>query len=205
MADYRIASTKLDTIYGEFDFHCFAWGEHEEDHILCLKRATEAQDVLVRLQSACYTAEIFRSRDCDCHEQLHSSLEKIAHEGGLLIYMLCDGRGAGLYQKVKGLELGRTRGLDTSDAYHELGLEQDPRTYDRAVQVLRYFNISTVRLLTNNPRKLKGLEMGGLAVTRVPLEITATPESFPYLETKKNKMGHMLTLGQPRDDRAPRR
>jgi GTP cyclohydrolase II len=110
--------------------------------------------------------------------------------------ILCanDRRGAGLYQKVLGLELGRTGGLDTSEAYRALGLEQDPRTYERVWTVLAYFGIDKVRLLTNNPRKVSGLEQGGIDVIRVPLEISPTPGSHPYLLTKKLKMGHMLKM-----------
>jgi GTP cyclohydrolase II len=108
--------------------------------------------------------------------------------------MLCDGRGAGLYQKVLGLELGRTEGLDTSDAYRALDLEQDPRTYERVWTVLAHFGINKVHLLTNNPRKVSGLEQGGIEVIRVPLEISPTPGSHPYLLTKKLKMGHMLKV-----------
>jgi len=96
----RISSTVLDTHFGEFDFHCFSWSEHEEDNVLALAKRPFPIPSLVRVQSACYTAEIFRSRDCDCHEQLESSLRRIADEGGLLVYMLCDGRGAGLYRKL---------------------------------------------------------------------------------------------------------
>jgi len=91
-----------------------------------------------------------------------------------------------------GLELGRTRGLDTSDAYRELGLPQDPRTYDRVVFVLNHFGIGSVRLLTNNPRKMEGLARGGIEVVREPLQIPPTDHSRPYLETKATKMGHML-------------
>ena len=191
---YKLSHTTLETIYGSFEFSCFSWGTHEEDNILCARNASHAGSPLVRVQSACYTAEIFRSTDCDCHEQLEESLRRIALEGGLLVYMLCDGRGAGLYQKVLGLELGRTKGLDTSDAYRALGLEQDPRTYDRVGQVLNHFGITAVRLLTNNPRKISGLEKFGIAVTREPLEIPATSTSQPYLQTKKQKMGHLLSL-----------
>src|SRR5882724_11022919 len=139
------SNTVLQTRFGTFEFWCFSWGRHEEDNILCLRKPVEIKSMLVRIQSACYTAEIFRSLDCDCHEQLETSLKKISAEGGLLIYMLCDGRGAGLYKKVQGLELGRTHGLDTSDAYRALGLEQDPRSYVRAIEILRYFGITSVR------------------------------------------------------------
>lgn len=148
---------------------------------------------LVRVQSACYTAEIFRSLDCDCHAQLSESQKRIAVEGGYLIYMLCDGRGAGLLNKVKGMQLGLTHGLDTSDAYRHLGVDQDPREYVRAVQILEKFSVTEIRLLTNNPRKVAGINSKQISVNREPLEIKSTPHSAPYLETKAHKMGHMLS------------
>jgi len=190
----KVASTKLKTRHGEFDFHCFAWSEHEEDNVLCLStRLVPGQPSLCRVQSACYTAEIFQSLDCDCHEQLHQSLALIQEKGGVLVYLLCDGRGAGLFTKTLGLELGRVEGLDTSDAYRRLGVPQDPREYSRAAYALSYLGVQTVRLLTNNPRKLAGLSEHGIAVEHVGLEIPATPDSAPYLETKAAKMGHLLS------------
>jgi GTP cyclohydrolase II len=189
----KVASTRLKTAFGEFAFHCFSWGEHEEDNVLCMSSEKHLTDVpLCRVQSACYTAEIFRSLDCDCHEQLTTSLARIQRDGGLLIYMLCDGRGAGLFTKTLGLELGRTEGLDTSDAYSRLGVKQDPREYSRAAFVLNYFGISKVKLLTNNPRKIEGLAHQGIEVIREHIEIQATPDSSPYLRTKAGKMGHLL-------------
>lgn len=190
----KVASTQLDTKHGKFGFHCFAWSEHEEDNVLCLTKVSiSAEPVLCRVQSACYTAEIFQSLDCDCHEQLHTSLGRIQTEGGALIYLLCDGRGAGLFTKTLGLELGRTEGLDTSEAYSRLGVPQDPRDYARAAHVLSYLGIKHVRLLTNNPRKLLGLATHGIQVDHVSLEIAATPSSAPYLATKAKKMGHLLS------------
>src|ERR1700749_4718898 len=105
---YQHARTEITTEFGTFDFHCFSWGKHEEDNILCLVKLPLPEVPLIRVQSACYTAEIFRSLDCDCHEQLERSLRMIQNEGGIFIYLICDGRGAGLLNKVKGLELGRT-------------------------------------------------------------------------------------------------
>lgn len=196
----KVASTQLSTKHGDFDFHCFAWSEHEEDNVLCITKATKAvEPILCRVQSACYTAEIFQSLDCDCHEQLHTSLARIQAEGGALIYLLCDGRGAGLFTKTLGLELGRTEGLDTSQAYARLGVAQDPREYSRAAHVLSYLGIKHVRLLTNNPRKIAGLAAHGIQVDHVGLEILATPNSAPYLETKAKKMGHMLSQFSVRD------
>jgi GTP cyclohydrolase II len=117
----------------------------------------------------------------------------IQERGGLLVYVLCDGRGAGLFTKTLGLELGRTQGLDTSDAYSRLGVPQDPREYSRVAYVLKALGIRRIRLLTNNPRKLEGLAKHGLEVERMSLEIPATTDSRPYLETKAKKMGHMLS------------
>lgn len=191
-ASFQKASTKLETHYGKFDFICYSWGGHEEDNILCLLNLRGTQNVLTRIQSACYTAEIFRSLDCDCHEQLDESIKRVHLEGGVVIYMLCDGRGAGLLNKVKGLELGRIKGLDTSDAYKELNIPQDPREYSRVVEVLNDLHIGSIRLLTNNPRKVEGVASAGIDVIREPLEITATEHSKNYLQTKTLKMGHLM-------------
>ena len=122
---------QLRTGYGDGRLHCWAFGNHEEDNILALEAPPLVNNALVRVQSACYTGEIFQSLDCDCHEQLERSLMTIFQEGGLLIYMICDGRGAGLLRKIEGLALGQTEGLDTNDAYLKMGLPPDPRTYER--------------------------------------------------------------------------
>lgn len=151
---FELETTKIETKFGNFIFHCFSWGTHEEDNILVLENESIKFAPLVRIQSACYTAEIFRSLDCDCHAQLSKSQQLIASEGGYLIYMLCDGRGAGLLNKVRGLELGRLHGMDTSEAYRHLNIEQDPRNYSKVNEVLNHFKLKEIRLLTNNPRKL---------------------------------------------------
>jgi GTP cyclohydrolase II len=119
----------------------------------------------------------------------------LAHaEGGLVIYMLCDGRGAGLLTKVRGLALGDAEGLNTHDAYVALGVETDPREYERVTVVLSALGVRSIRLLTNNPRKVSGLRSRGLPVERIPLEFEPTEDSRRYLETKKNLMGHLLEL-----------
>ncbi|GGI18271.1 GTP cyclohydrolase II [Oxalicibacterium faecigallinarum] len=187
------SSTTLRTKFGEFKFHCFSWGAHEEDNLLVLENGNFLGHPLVRVQSACYSAEIFRSLDCDCHAQLAKSQQLIAEKGGYLIYMLCDGRGAGLLNKLRGMELGETEGLDTSDAYQKLGIPQDPRDYERVCTVIKYFDLKHILLLTNNPRKVSAIERGGILVDRQPLEIGSTPESRPYLATKSKKMGHLLS------------
>lgn len=187
-----VATTHIETHFGHFQMQCFSWGSHEEDNLLLLSRQGVSAAPLCRVQSACYTGEIFRSLDCDCHAQLAESLERIGAEGGVLVYMLCDGRGAGLLTKVRGLELGRTSGLDTSEAYRALGVPQDPRDYSRAAFALRHAGYNSVRLLTNNPRKVAGLVAHGIDASREPLEIPATEKSAPYLRTKAKKMGHLL-------------
>jgi GTP cyclohydrolase II len=197
MTEFDVEKTTIQTKFGDFLFYCFSWGAHEEDNILVLFNEKYEELPLLRIQSACYTAEIFRSLDCDCHAQLSKSQQLIASEGGLLIYMLCDGRGAGLLNKIKGMELGRTHDLDTSDAYRHLGLEQDPREYQRASDILSYLNISSVKLLTNNPRKIEGLRTTGVTVQRKSLEVESTVNSESYLKTKATKMGHMLSEFNP--------
>ncbi|MGW9159150.1 GTP cyclohydrolase II [Microbacterium sp. NPDC055665] len=190
---FEHASCAFKSHYGDARLHVYSFGEHEEDNLLCFEVPSGgAADPLVRVQSACYTAEIFRSTDCDCHEQLHESLERIFADGGLLIYMICDGRGAGLLTKIRGLALGDTEQLDTHDAYERLGVETDPREYARVAQVLLDRGVKGLRLLTNNPRKIDGLIAKGLKVERVPLQIPPTPDSLPYLSTKRAKMGHLL-------------
>lgn len=187
------------TRYGESTLRCLSFGRHEEDNVLvvdCLDRSV-SPNPLTRVQSACYTAEIFRSLDCDCHEQLETSLELVHQHGGMLVYMICDGRGAGLLTKVKGLALGASQGLDTHDAYIAMGVEPDPRDYARAAEAIRALGVRQVRLLTNNPRKIDGLLQQGLSVERQPLEIPATRHSFPYLDTKASKMGHMINPTPP--------
>lgn len=198
---FESASCSFKSHYGLATLHVYSFGPHEEDNVLCIEvpgssgRAESDTSTIVRVQSACYTAEIFRSTDCDCHEQLHASLERVFRDGGLVIYMICDGRGAGLLTKIRGLALGDALGLDTHDAYIRLGVPVDPREYHRVAQVLKDLGVKHVRLLTNNPRKVDGLVDEGLAVERIPLEIHPTEDSRPYLYTKQQKMGHLFRFG----------
>ncbi|MCC2334255.1 GTP cyclohydrolase II [Cellulomonas wangsupingiae] len=188
------AVAPMRSAYGDSQLHCFSFGAHEEENVLCVAVDGYLTSRLVRVQSACYTAEIFRSVDCDCHEQLDQSLQRVHDQGGVVVYMLADGRGAGLLTKIRGLSLNASRGLDTFDAYRELGVEPDPRDYTRIAAVLERLGLHEVKLLTNNPRKVEGLRRHGLVVDRVPLEIPPTTESLPYLATKRQKFGHLLEL-----------
>lgn len=192
---FEHASSKFNSHYGSGILHIYSFGPHEEDNILCIEVPPPvggpSELPLVRVQSACYTAEIFRATDCDCHEQLHESLERVHREGGYVLYMICDGRGAGLLTKVRGLALGDTQNFDTWDAYEFLGVQPDPRDYTQVVAVVRDRGLSSLRLLTNNPRKIAGLQDAGFTVERVPLRIEATVDSLPYLLTKQRKFGHL--------------
>ena len=189
---YEHASSPLTTKYGYGTFHCFTFGPHEEDNILCIEVPSSSDAPYVRVQSACYTAEIFRSTDCDCHEQLDTSLRIVHQHGGLFVYVLCDGRGAGLLIKARALRMYADEGIDTHDAYARMGVEVDPRNYERVSQVVRSFDLDCVRLLTNNPRKLSGLQEAGITVVHEPLRVLPTDSSRAYLETKRDKFGHLL-------------
>lgn len=187
----RHAVSPLRTKYGTFDLHVFSWSENEQDNLLTLVSEWQGTP-LVRIQSTCYTGEIFGSLDCDCHWQLETSLAKIADGGGLFIYQLQDGRGAGLLTKIAGMNLTWNEGLDTAEAYKKLGVQPDPRDYSRPAHILSHFGVNNVRLLTNNPRKVAGLERYGLSVERISLESEPTEFNRDYLRAKAQKLGHMM-------------
>jgi GTP cyclohydrolase II len=192
LPDPKIAEAPLATRYGRFSLFVFSWSENEQDNVLALLPERRVDPPLVRIQSACYTGEIFGSLDCDCHWQLETSLIAIHGEGGIFIYMLRDGRGAGLLAKVRGLALSHTAGLDTADAYNELGILPDPRNYKQAAYVLEHFGVTSLRLLTNNPRKVQGLRDAGFDVARMRLESKPTDDNRDYLRAKATKLGHLM-------------
>lgn len=154
----------------------------------------EYPDVLVRIHSECLTGDIFRSQRCDCGQQFVVALEMIKREGrGILLYMRQEGRGIGLWNKIRAYNL-QENGYDTVDANRMLGHPPDPRDYKACAQILHELGIKSksVRLLTNNPQKIKELEEYGFCITRVPLETTPTEHNIFYLRTKRDRMGHLL-------------
>jgi 3,4-dihydroxy 2-butanone 4-phosphate synthase/GTP cyclohydrolase II len=190
----RTTAVRLPTQYGEFTavaFRELLTGKH---HIALVKGdVAAAGDVLVRVHSECLTGDVFHSLRCDCGEQLEHALARIgAEERGVLLYMTQEGRGIGLLNKLKAYEL-QENGLDTVEANLELGFPPDLREYGIGSQILADLGLSTIRILTNNPRKITGIEAFGLKVVeQVPIEVPPNEENKRYLGTKREKLGHRL-------------
>lgn len=157
--------------------------------------ASRLDDVLVRVHSECITSEVFGSTKCDCREQLQAAIDRVRdHGAGIIIYLRQEGRGIGLGNKIKAYAL-QAEGLDTVQANHQLGFQADLRSYDVAADMLKDLGVTGVSLMTNNPKKLDGIERAGLKVNRrVPLEIAPTLHTARYLATKRSRLGHLLDL-----------
>jgi len=190
----RMTAVRLPTAYGEFTALAFRETLTGRLHVALVKGEVEGQeDVLVRVHSECLTGDVFHSLRCDCGEQLDEALQTIAsEERGVLLYMSQEGRGIGLLSKLRAYELQET-GLDTVEANVELGFPPDAREYGIGSQILADLGLTTIRILTNNPRKITGIEGFGLRVSeQVPIEVSPNAENRRYLETKREKLGHRL-------------
>jgi 3,4-dihydroxy 2-butanone 4-phosphate synthase/GTP cyclohydrolase II len=180
-------------LHGDFMMTVFSNKLDSAEHFALVK-APYNQDPLVRIHSECITGDVFGSCKCDCGEQLEQSLSLIAKAGGIFIYLRQEGRGIGLANKLKAYAL-QEQGYDTVEANMKLGLPVDNRDYAIAYQILKYFGVNQLRLLTNNPHKVSALSQYGMEVReRVALNIASTKENRTYLKTKKDKMGHLLTI-----------
>ena len=189
-----VASANLPTQYGEFRVHAFESLLDKQTHVaLVYGDIGDGTDVLVRVHSQCLTGDVLRSVRCDCGAQLDKALCRTASEGrGVLLYLSQEGRGIGLANKIRAYSL-QDEGLDTVEANQRLGFKPDQRDYGIGVQILRDIGVRSMRLLSNNPRKLVGIEGYGLSVSEwLPLEIPASPSTLRYLTTKRNKLGHVL-------------
>jgi 3,4-dihydroxy 2-butanone 4-phosphate synthase/GTP cyclohydrolase II len=190
----RMTSVRLPTAYGDFTAIAFREKLTGKHHVALVKGEVEGeQNVLVRVHSECLTGDVFHSLRCDCGEQLEQALGRIGSEDrGVLLYMAQEGRGIGLLNKLKAYEL-QENGLDTVEANLELGFPADMREYGIGNQILADLGLTTIRILTNNPKKITGIEGFGLTVVeQLPIEVSPNDENRRYLETKRIKLGHRL-------------
>ncbi|HUK35668.1 MAG TPA: bifunctional 3,4-dihydroxy-2-butanone-4-phosphate synthase/GTP cyclohydrolase II [Vicinamibacterales bacterium] len=191
----RVASARMPTDYGDFRIHAFENLIDRQTHVALVKGDIgEGRDIMVRVHSQCLTGDVLHSIRCDCGAQLDAAMERIGAEGrGILLYLHQEGRGIGLANKIRAYEL-QDEGFDTVEANERLGFKADQRDYGVGVQILRDLGVRSMRLLSNNPRKLVGIEGYGLSVSEwLPLEIPASESTRRYLKTKKEKLGHKLS------------
>ena len=190
----RAVESRLPTVYGEFRLIAYESFTDQQNHMAFVKGdVTTDEPVLVRVHSQCATGDTFASLRCDCGNQLASALGMIEKEGrGVLIYLMQEGRGIGLINKLKAYNL-QDEGFDTVEANEKLGFKADLRDYGIGAQILKDLGVRKMKLMTNNPKKVVGLEGYGLEIVeRIPLEIASNPMNQIYLDTKRDKLGHMI-------------
>ena len=190
----RVEVVRMPTDYGDFDLYLYESRTDGQSHLALVRgKVAGVKNVLVRVHSECLTGDVFGSQRCDCGHQLHQAMRQIAAEGkGVVLYMRQEGRGIGLGPKIMAYKL-QERGYDTVEANLKLGYPSDLREYGLGAQILSDLGLKTIRLLTNNPKKVVGLEGYGLEIVeQVPIRIKPNPHNAKYLETKRVKLGHLL-------------
>jgi 3,4-dihydroxy 2-butanone 4-phosphate synthase/GTP cyclohydrolase II len=189
-----VETVKLPTDYGDFDLYLYRSKLDDQHHLALVHGDVAGRDkVLVRVHSECLTGDVFGSRRCDCGSQLHQAMRQVAAAGrGVIVYMRQEGRGIGLAPKIKAYKL-QEQGYDTVEANEKLGFEMDLREYGIGAQILVDLGLKNIRLLTNNPKKIVGLEGYGLKIVeQLPIRVKPNPHNERYLKAKREKMGHLL-------------
>ncbi|MFQ5827085.1 MAG: GTP cyclohydrolase II, partial [Dehalococcoidia bacterium] len=197
----RVAEARLPTRYGEFTVIAYKSTIDPDEHVALVQGDVSTEEpVLVRVHSECLTGDVFGSLRCDCGDQIDLAMQHIAQQGrGVFLYMRQEGRGIGFHNKLRAYAL-QDQGLDTVEANRQLGFAADLRDYGIGAQILTDLGLKNIRLLTNNPKKVVGLEGYGLKVVEtLPIVAAPTPFNVRYLETKKKKMGHLLEVKKPGD------
>jgi 3,4-dihydroxy 2-butanone 4-phosphate synthase / GTP cyclohydrolase II len=190
----QVEVVKMPTDYGDFDLHLYRSTTDGQHHLALVKGEVAGKaNVLVRVHSECLTGDVFGSRRCDCGPQLHQAMRQVAQEGrGVIVYMRQEGRGIGLVSKIKAYKL-QEKGYDTVEANLKLGYKMDLREYGLGAQILVDLGLKTIRLLTNNPKKVVGLDGYGLEIVeQVPIRVKPNPHNERYLQTKREKLGHLV-------------
>lgn len=190
----HIASCKLPTPWAEFQLHAFSDANTGEEHLMLTLGKVSGDAIIVRVHSECLTGDGLFSQRCDCGAQLEAAMKTIAQEGrGAIVYLRQEGRGIGLLNKIRAYQL-QDAGADTVEANEQLGFAADMRRYDVCRPMFEHFDIKAVRLMTNNPKKVKALQSFGInVVERIPLEVNRNPHNTRYLSTKATKLGHFLS------------
>jgi 3,4-dihydroxy 2-butanone 4-phosphate synthase/GTP cyclohydrolase II len=191
----RVALASLPTEYGDFDIHIFESRLDGATHVALVHgELGDGHNVLARVHSSCVTGDIFHSSRCDCGEQLQMALRRVADEGrGVVLYLHQEGRGIGLANKIRAYAL-QDLGHDTVEANEQLGFRADQRDYASAARIFQLLGVKSLRLMSNNPRKLAGVSGDELVISeRIPIEVTPSDANRRYLKTKKDKLGHQLS------------